>query len=333
VGLLGQAAARNRVPALVIFAPTACGKTDLLLSLFGTSSIFPFAGLAEVISADSMQVYRGLDIGTAKPDAALLSQLPHHLIDICGPSEQFTVGNFVRRADECAAEIFARGRLPVVAGGTGFYIRNFLCGLPSAPEAHPQTRTLLQRRLESEGAEALYRELQGRDPAAAAKIHAHDSYRLLRALEVCLDGGRPLSSYPVKAGLRGGYDFCVIILHREREDLYARIDKRVESMFAVGLAEEVQGLAGQGYTEQDPGMQAIGYREFFAPQIQQIEDEGERNAACLYQTQRDTRRYAKRQYTFVKGIPGAAAFDADDAAGISAFIGSWLRPMAHFPRL
>jgi tRNA dimethylallyltransferase len=308
------------LPVLVIFAPTACGKTDLLRALFSVSAHSPFAGMAEIISADSMQVYRGMDIGTAKPDTALLRELPHHLIDMCAPFVQFSVADFVRQADLCAQEISSRGKLPVVAGGAGFYIRNFLYGLPCTPEASDTTRSLLQSRLHSEGAEVLHGELIKLDPVSAAKIHKNDGYRILRALEVCADGGKPLSSYSLGVSLRSEYDFCVVILERERDDLYRRIDNRVNQMFADGLVAEVQSLIDSGYTENDPGMQAIGYREFFLPEIRQITDPEERNAACLKRIQRDTRRYAKRQCTFIKGIPSAENFHADDFEGISKLL-------------
>jgi tRNA dimethylallyltransferase len=312
---------------LVIFAPTACGKTDLLFSLFSSCALSPFAGQAEIISADSVQVYRGLNTGSAKPGPEVFSKLPHHLIDLYEPSEQFTVGDFVRQADERVQEISRRGKLPVVAGGAGFYIRHFLCGLPSTPEASGETRALLQTRLQTEGAGALYQELAVRDPVSAAKIHINDGYRILRALEVCIDGGKPLSAYPVEATLRKAYRFCVLILYRDREELYRRIDRRTELMFHSGLEEEVRRLAEQGYTEHDPGMRAIGYREFFCPHIRQIADLKERRAACLAEIQRNTRRYAKRQETFMKGIFGARMFHADDTAGIASQIAEFCRAM------
>jgi tRNA dimethylallyltransferase len=322
----------NAVPVLVIFAPTACGKTDLLRALFSMSVSSPFAGLAEVISADSMQVYRGMDIGTAKPDAALRSELPHHLIDIREPTEQFGAGDFVPLADLSAREIYSRGKLPVIAGGTGFYIRHFLCGLPITPGTSAQTRETLQSRLHSHGADTLYSELESLDPVSAAKIHVHDEYRILRALEVCIDGGKPLSSYMLDGKTRPEYDFCIVILNRNRDDLYRRINSRVEKMFADGLTDEVRILMERGLTAATPGMKAIGYREFFYPEIQKIADAHLRNAECMKLIQRDTRRYAKRQLTFIRGfaeqqsaLPAVASFSAEDTAGIAKFVGEWMK--------
>ena len=198
-------------PVLVIFGPTACGKTDLVLRLFGAGADSPFAGQAEVISADSMQVYRGMNIGTAKPEIQVLQQLPHHLLDIHNPDEPFSAGDFVRQADSLCRDIIARNKLPVVAGGTGFYIKNFLCGLPATPEADETLRNFLKERLRREGAGVLYRELVQRDPASAAVIHPHDTYRIIRALEVCTSTGTPRSSFEVTNVLRSGFYFCIII--------------------------------------------------------------------------------------------------------------------------
>lgn len=305
------------MPVLVIFAPTACGKTSLALSLFGKHADSPLAGRAEVVSADSMQVYKGMDIGTAKPDAALRAELPHHLLDVYEPSEPFSAGDFVRCADEACRDIFRRGKLPLVMGGTGFYIRNFLCGLPPTPESDGTLRSALQARLRAEGASALYAELQAADPVSAARIHPNDEYRIVRALEVCAASGKPLSSFPVTAETRSGFRFCTIILQRDRQELYGRIDARVDEMFTAGLVQEVERLIRGGVRSDDPGMQAIGYREFLFPEIRAIPSEAERTAALKELIRRDSRRYAKRQYTFCRGIPGAEYVHADDAARIT----------------
>ena len=159
------------IPVLVIFAPTASGKTALAEKLFGTNSKSPFAGKAEIVSADSMQVYKYLDVGTAKPDKDFLKNLPHHLIDICMPEHQFGTGEFVREADKVVKEIFSRGKLAVICGGSAFYIRNFLTGLPFTPEADEATRNLVENRMKTEGKEVLYKELRQLDPESASKIH------------------------------------------------------------------------------------------------------------------------------------------------------------------
>ncbi|HRY54360.1 MAG TPA: tRNA (adenosine(37)-N6)-dimethylallyltransferase MiaA [Spirochaetia bacterium] len=284
-------------PVLVLVGPTASGKTELLLRLFGPGRP---AGLPEavVVSADSMQVYRGMDIGTAKPEAATLALLPHRLIDIREISEQYTAGDFVRLADEACADIVASGKLPVVSGGTGFYLRNFLCGLPAAPASEPALRAAVAADLAALGAEALRAELAARDPESAGRIHRNDLYRLTRALEVLRATGRPLAELAAPVLPRERWRFLLLGLERGRDELYGRIESRVDAMFAAGLAEEVGRLRAAGFGPEDPGMQAIGYREFFEP------GPGEGQAGLRGRIALDTRRYAKRQLTFFRALPG-----------------------------
>ncbi|MDR0878424.1 MAG: tRNA (adenosine(37)-N6)-dimethylallyltransferase MiaA, partial [Treponema sp.] len=249
------------IPVLVFFGPTASGKTDILFRLFNDPH-FPLS--AEIVSADSMQVYRGMDIGTAKPGAAEREKLPHHLIDIRSPNEQFNAGDFVRLADEACAGIWRRGKLPVVSGGTGFYLKNFIQGLSEAPPSDPVIRAELKNALQEQGASFIMKELAAGDPVSAARIHINDEYRLLRALEVLRLTGRPLSSYNgAAAESRSRYRFLIIGLRRPRAELYRRIDKRCETMFRDGLVGEVRKLHASGYGPNDPGLKAIGYREFF----------------------------------------------------------------------
>ncbi len=297
----------GKIPVLVLFAPTATGKTALLRTLFAEGSLSFFKDKAEIISADSMQVYRGMNIGTAKPDAALLSALPHHLIDICSPHEQFSVADFVARADNACAQIYSRGKIPVVSGGTGFYIRAFLLGLPETPEADENVRAELRRRMEAEGPAELYAELQTLDPESAAVIHVHDRYRIQRALEVYAAAGRPRSSFRRKFELREQYAFCTLILSMERTMLYERINQRVDSMFDEGLEQEVIHLRENGCTAYDPGMKAIGYREWFS-----VRFAGDVRALI----KADSRAYAKKQYTYMRSIPSAVLlpFDGSEEA-------------------
>ena len=307
------------VPVLVLFGPTASGKTDILLRLFGPEGLSPCG--AEVVSADSMQVYRGMDIGTAKPSPEEREKLPHHLIDIRNPDEQFNAGDFVRLAQEAVYDIAKRGRLPVVSGGTGFYLKNFITGLPEAPPSDAAVRAGLKTELQEKGAAFLMEELARVDPESARRIHINDEYRLLRALEVTRLSGLPLSSFKVSGAKpagkgRGGavsafaddadaFRFLVFSLTRPREELYRRINERCTAMFAQGLPGEVQGLYDAGFTPKDPGLRAIGYREFF------IEDESSCSSSehGKFRLSQDTagvqalvaqnsRRYAKRQITF-----------------------------------
>ncbi len=294
----------GRIPVAVIFAPTATGKTALLYELFSEmGGRFFLNGRAEVISADSMQVYRGMDIGTAKPSAAVLSAVPHHLIDIVTPDIQFSVADFVDAADALCAGIYGSGRMPVVAGGTGFYIKCFLSGLPDTPAASPETRAALRRRLEAEGADVLYRELAAADPESAAAIHPNDTYRILRALEIFLVSGRRRSGCGRAPALRRDrYEFLFIVLEPSRELLSGRICGRVDGMFDAGLEDEVASLVGAGFNADSPGMKAIGYREWF---MSSDRDEIRRLI------KRDSVRYAKKQFTYIKDMPGSAVIPFD----------------------
>lgn len=276
---------------VIIFGPTAVGKTALIENRFKDGF--------EIINADSMQVYKHLDIGTAKPGREILEKIPHHLIDIKDPREQYTVGEFVRKADMVVEDIIKRGKIPVVSGGTAFYIRAFLFGLPAAPPANQEIRFQLKTELEKKGAAALYKQLQSVDPVTAERIGENDEYRITRALEVYRTAGTPLSLYDVPLSIREGLRPLVIGLMRERSELYCRIDARVEEMFRSGLTDEIKYLVRQGYNEEDPGMAGIGYREFFFM----------RRAGCPTTIavreliKRNTRRFAKRQLTFFRKIP------------------------------
>ena len=253
-----------------------------------------------------MQVYRGMDIGTAKPTVDEQRQLPHHLIDIRDPSEQFNAGDFVRLADEACREISGRGKLPVISGGTGFYLKNFILGLSEAPPSNKEIREKLKQELREKGISALMEELAACDPVSAKRIHINDEYRLLRALEVYRSCGRPLSSFEINttAEKRANYQFTIIGISRPREELYRRINLRCEEMFRKGLAAEVRSIYEAGYTPNDPGLRAIGYREFFVepdePGKWKLSQDIDGVQSLIAQ---NSRRYAKRQLTFFTGIP------------------------------
>lgn len=294
----------KKIPVIVIFAPTATGKTALTEKLFGEGSHSFFKDRAEIISADSMAVYKDMNIGTAKPDAKLQNQIPHHMIDMVTPDVQFDVSEFVEKADIACKEIHERNKIPVVAGGTGFYIRNFLLGLPQTPESDSKIRDQLKAESKECGLDFMYQKLKTVDEKSAEKINPNDEYRILRALEVFYLTGKPRSSFELSSKLREQYDFFTIILERDREELYRRIDMRVDMMFEEGLENEVKALIEKGYKKEMPGMQAIGYREFFMDleNIDEVKDK----------IKTDSHKYAKKQYVFMKGIPEAHIYRISD---------------------
>jgi tRNA dimethylallyltransferase len=211
-----------------------------------------------------MQVYRSMDIGTAKPPAELRRALPHHLIDVVDPSSQFNAGEFVKSAQDLAACITRRGRIPVVSGGTAFYITSLLYGLPESPPSDPEARSKIRQVARGMEAGALHRMLKERDPQAAARIQPNDVYRISRALEILEQTGQSLFSFRWPRTLREDFRFLLIGLDRDRTDLYDRIDRRVDGMFADGLVGEVKNLLAMGYTAADPGLRGIGYREILS---------------------------------------------------------------------
>ncbi|MHB9293975.1 putative tRNA dimethylallyltransferase [Hollandina sp. SP2] len=295
------------IPVCILFGPTASGKTAILEELGVLDATRKaLRGEAEIVSADSMQVYRSMDIGTAKPSAALRAALPHHLIDIRNPNEQFTVGTFVHLADACCADIALRGKVPVIAGGTGFYIKHFVQGLPEAPPSDVKIRRELQEELRCGGKAPLLEALAAWDPESARRIHPNDEYRLLRALEVFRVSGRPLSAFAIAGPVssRPAYRFLILGLKRDREDLYRRIDARCAQMFRAGLPEEVQRLFDAGYGPKDPGLQAIGYKEFFVESEPGVFQLSADLAGVETLVARNSRRYAKRQCSYFASIPG-----------------------------
>jgi tRNA dimethylallyltransferase len=299
-------------PLAILFGPTAVGKTELVERLAASCSRL------EIVNADSMQVYRYLDIGTAKPSPALRKAVPHHLIDIVNPDVQFDAGQFVRRAERAVEEIRARGGLPLLCGGTAYYLRSFICGLAQAPASDPGVRRQLKEELARRGLAALLEELGRADPVTRAAVANADSYRVLRALEVYRGSGRPLSSFVNPDMPREDYSFLILGLARERVELYRRIDARVEGMFAAGLPDEMAGLLARGYGPADPGLRGIGYREFFQMQ------RGCWTLSDLREAiQRDSRRFAKRQITFFKSLPGVEWLPAGEPEAVTRRIGGF----------
>jgi tRNA dimethylallyltransferase len=274
---------------LVICGPTASGKSDLALRLAERLE-------AEIINADSMQVYRGMDIGTAKPSATERTRIPHHLIDSVEPDQPFSAADFADAADAAIADITARNKRPIVVGGTGLYIRSLLKGLVDSPAGTEEIRRELHAEAERRGNEAMLEELRLVDPELAERMHPNNLLRIIRALEVYRQTGIPLSRYQQEHGFsKQRYDSLQIGVQVERPLLYSRIDQRVEQMLELGLQREVQHLLDAGYSPDAKAMRSIGYKEMAA----HLAGECELNEAIRL-IKRNTRHYAKRQLTWFK---------------------------------
>jgi tRNA dimethylallyltransferase len=259
-----------------------------------------------------------MDIGTAKPTPAERAALAHHLIDIKNPDEAYDSGEFVERADALCQEIHARGALPVISGGTAFYVKNFMLGMPEAPKADAEVRKRVEADFISRGPDALREELEAIDPESAIRIARADHYRLKRALEVVRQTGRPRASFRQSVRPRDAYRFMAVELVRPVDELARRIETRVEKMFLSGLADEVEGLIRLGYGKDSPGMRAIGYSEFFDRDPGATLDDVKRRIVV------DTRRYAKRQRTFFRALPEVRRIGAEDFDTLASLVSELL---------
>jgi len=293
----------NFPQAIFLMGPTASGKTAAAVELVRH---FPL----EIISVDSVLVYRGMDIGTAKPGADILRVAPHHLIDIRDPSEPYSAAEFRDDALAAMADIRERGRVPLLTGGTFLYFRALEYGLSDMPAADPVVRERLEDVLGREGLPAMYRRLQSVDPVAAARIHATDPQRILRALEVYELTGQPLSA--LHATGRGEplpwHVLKLALVPAERAILHARIGQRLDAMLAGGFEDEVRALRARGDLHAElPALRAVGYRQMWAALTgrENMDEVAERILVA-------TRQYARRQLTWLRGEPGAEYFELDD---------------------
>jgi len=301
---------------LVITGPTASGKKRVALE-----AAMKFDG--EIVSADSRKVYRHLDIGVAKPSLADRARVPLHLIGIVAPDAPFSAGAWAALAAETVHGILRRGRLPIISGGTGFYISALLDGLSEGIAADTAVRERIERLRDGEGMDAVYDRLRTLDPGRAAELHPNDAVRVMRALEIVEVTGRPFHELREEgtAGVGSEYDILPVVITRERETLYERINRRVDAMIAAGLETEVRAILARGYSRSLTALDTVGYKEwwdYFDGKICYHD--------CVDAIKRDTRRYAKRQLTWFRArtemqwcnpdIPGAA-----DAlfAGIAAW--------------
>jgi tRNA dimethylallyltransferase len=283
-------------PLISIVGPTASGKSDLALFLAEA-----FNG--EIVNYDSVQVFRGFDIGSAKPSLAERQQVPHHMIDVRGPGDLFTAGDYSREGRAVLDDIRRRGRVPILAGGTGLYLRALTEGLFHGPTRSVSLRARLEAVAEARGREHLHRLLERLDREAAERIAARDKPKIIRALEVRLETGKPLSKYLAEKPRDPleGFDIATIGLDPPRDACYQRIDERVQLMFDAGLVNEVQGLLDRGLPRDAKPLGAIGYRHVLA-KLDNLDFAGSWEDT-MQMIQRDTRRYAKRQLTWFRRNP------------------------------
>jgi tRNA dimethylallyltransferase len=296
----------SRPPLLVLVGPTAVGKTTVAVRLAARVPI-------EVIGADSRQVYRGLDIGTGKPTEAERAAVPHHLLDVVDPGERYHAARFRAEARAAIAAVHARGRLPVVVGGTGLYVRALLKGLHPAPPADPALRIALEAEAEAHGTPALHARLAALAPERARRLHPNDRVRLVRAIEIHAAGSAAPSAAAEGdwAGPTRAWRLVMLGLRRDRAALNAAIAERAHSMVARGMMDEARRLLAAGLDPSRPPMDGIGYRPLgLAAQGRMPVEEAVR------QLVRDTTRYAKRQMTWFAREPEIRWIDVDEAGGV-----------------
>lgn len=299
--------------AIAIIGPTGVGKTSLSLAVaqrFG----------CEIVSVDSMQVYRHMDIGTAKASKEERELVPHYLLDVAEPDEDYSVARYIAEAAEVIGEIRTRGKIPLLVGGTGLYLRGLTDGLFEMASCDEAIRQGLRKRLQEEGPEVLYAELARLDPQTAARIHPNDTYRLLRGLEIWYATGVTWSDQLARSRQKAILpDILKIGLTWEREKLYERINRRVGQMVDEGLLDEVKSLLASGYGPELKSMQAIGYRHM----VEYLRNEHDW-PETIELLARDTRRYAKRQYTWFRRDPSVNWFEPEPEEKIFLLIGEYL---------
>ncbi len=295
-----------RPPLIIVVGPTAVGKSDFAISLAERIR-------GEIVSADSRLFYRGMSIGTAKPSVSDRRRVPHHLIDVADPDQSLSLTEFQRMALAAIGEVHSRGHFPLLVGGTGQYVRAVTRGWePPQVQPDPHLRAVLEALNRRVGGEVLHRRLSAMDPAAAASIDPRNHRRTIRALEVIFKTGRPLSQQ--RGSGETPFDLLTLGLKRPRPDLYARLDQRIESMFALGFLDEVRDLLARGYTLEMPAMSAIGYRQC----VEVLR--GERNLEeAKAEIKRLTRVFVRRQANWFRETdPAIKWFDAADPGLVEA---------------
>jgi len=306
--------AEEKPKIVIICGPTGIGKTSVAIDIAS-------AVTGEIISADSMQIYRYMDIGTAKPTPEEQSRVRHHIIDIVDPDENFDAAKFSKKAHEKIVELYNGGIVPLVAGGTGLYIKAAVYGLFDAEAVKVDIRKRLKKESSISGSGTLHKRLAACDPDAADKIHPNDTYRIIRALEMVEATGKTISEHQVDHGFMDKrYRVIKIGLSMERKALYKRIDQRVDLMIEKGLVGEVKGLLNRGYSENLKSMQSIGYRhivDFIKKRLSWDE--------TVRTLKRDTRRYAKRQMTWFNADPEIVWLQPDHMEHIKLRVEEFLK--------
>ena len=292
-------------PVVVIVGPTAVGKSRVAVEV---AKVFE----TEVLTADSRQVYRGMDVGTDKPTLEERQDVPHRLIDLVNPDESFNAGFYRRQAIDEIERLYRDGRLPLVVGGTGLYVRTLLKGLCDAPPADPLVRAVLLREAKDQGCDRLYARLVDVDPTSAARLHPRDESKVIRALEVHQLSGRRMSEFQGEHGFaERPFSALIIGLNRDRGTLYRRIEERIDWQLAHGLIEETRQLLAQGYRRTSAAMKGLGYRQV-AEHLA-----GECDAAEMVRRfKRDTRHFSKRQMTWFRKEPGVQWLTIEESESV-----------------
>ncbi len=316
------------IPLIVIAGPTAIGKSDVAFELAKKLN-------TEIISADSMQVYRYFDIGTAKPSLESRKEIQHHLIDIINPDEDFSAGEFNERAFKIAEGLNRQGKIPIVSGGTGLYIKSLIENLGCGVRKNEEARERIKSEFKELGEEAMYEKLKSVDPQAANKIHPKDRYRIERALEVYYSSGKPISEFhkedkkqwSVVSGQWSAekkkirFNVRYFVLNMVRERLYKRIEERVDGMISAGLLNETEGILKMGYDKNLKPFQSLGYSQMIEyldnPPSPPFNKGGMGGFdSAVQEIKKETRRFAKRQLTWFRGVKDAIWIDVTEAENI-----------------
>jgi len=293
--------------AVAVFGPTGVGKTSISLDIAENTG--------EIISVDSRQVYKYMDVGTAKPSESQLKQVKHHLIDIITPDKRFTVADFKNQAEVLINEIINRKKIPFLVGGTAMYFNALFSGIVDIPQISEKTKSFLEKKWNEEGQEFLYDLLKEKDPVYSNKIHSNDKQRTLRALEVFFDTGKTFSDFLKTDNVKNDFQYLKICINIDREIVYKRINDRVDEMISSGLVSEVKKLMELGYDEKSPGMSGIGYSEILEHLSGKISlDE------AIYKIKLNSRHYAKRQLTWFRSFDDVKWFSNDQKDDIKKYI-------------